>query len=118
MTATWSNWTGDQKCRPIAFERPRNVDDITKAVEEAGAQRRTLRVTGAGHSFNDAVVTSGMLMSLDDMNRVLDVDRSTGRVRVQAGIKLRSLNEQLDALGLALENLGDIDVQSIAGATA
>jgi L-gulonolactone oxidase len=52
------------------------------------------------------------------MNGVIDVDRATGSVRVQAGIKLRSLNEQLDALGLALENLGDIDVQSIAGATA
>lgn len=57
-------------------------------------------------------------MSLDDMNHIMDVDRATGRVRVQAGLKLRSLNEQLDALGLALENLGDIDVQSIAGATA
>jgi FAD-linked oxidoreductase len=118
MTATWSNWTGDQTCRPIAFERPKNLDEITRAVKRAAERRWTVRVAGAGHSFNDAALTSGMLMSLDDMSRVLDVDRATGRVRVQAGIKLRSLNEQLDALGLALENLGDIDVQSIAGATA
>ena len=118
MTATWTNWTGDQRCRPIAFEKPRNVEEISQAVEQAAAHRLTLRVAGAGHSFNDAVVTSGMLMSLDGMNRIVDVDRASGRVRVQAGIKLRALNEQLDALGLALENLGDIDVQSIAGATA
>ena len=77
-----------------------------------------MRVSGAGHSFNDSVVTDGMLLSLDDMNRIVDVDRTNGLVRVQAGIKLRALNEQLDAVGLALENLGDIDVQSIAGATA
>lgn len=118
MTATWTNWTGDQSCRPAAFERPRDTEDIKKALEHAAARRWTVRVAGAGHSFNDAVVTDGMLLSLDDMDRIIDVDRATGSVRVQAGIRLRSLNEQLDALGLALENLGDIDVQSIAGATA
>ena len=52
------------------------------------------------------------------MNRVLDVDRESGLVRVQAGIGLRELNLALDAHGLAVENLGDIDVQSLAGATA
>ncbi len=50
------------------------------------------------------------------MNRVLDVDRSGGLVRVQGGITIRELNRRLAEHGLALENLGDIDVQSIAGA--
>lgn len=118
MTATWTNWTGDQSCRPAAFERPRTTDDIRNAIEHAAGRRWTVRVAGAGHSFNDAVRTDGLLLSLDDFDRIINVDRATGSVRVQAGIKLRSLNEQLDALGLALENLGDIDVQSLAGATA
>ncbi len=52
------------------------------------------------------------------MNRVLDVDRHSGLVRVEAGITIHDLNLALDAHGLALENLGDIDKQSIAGATA
>jgi L-gulonolactone oxidase len=39
-------------------------------------------------------------------------------VRVQAGITIRELNRQLDAHGLALENLGDVDAQSIAGAVS
>jgi L-gulonolactone oxidase len=37
-------------------------------------------------------------------------------VRVQGGITIAQLNERLAEHGLALENLGDIDVQSIAGA--
>jgi L-gulonolactone oxidase len=37
-------------------------------------------------------------------------------VRVQAGITIHALNLRLAAAGLALENLGDIDVQSVAGA--
>lgn len=55
---------------------------------------------------------------MQHMNRVLDVDRASGLVRVQAGITIAELNHELDAHGLALENLGDIDKQSLAGATA
>ena len=37
-------------------------------------------------------------------------------MRVQGGITIHALNARLAAVGLALENLGDIDAQSIAGA--
>jgi len=118
VTNTWTNWTGDQTCRPAAFEKPRDVNDIKNALEHAEARKWTVRVVGAGHSFNDSALTDGMQLSLENMNGIVDHDRSTGTVRVQAGISIRGLNEELDARGLALENLGDIDVQSIAGATA
>ncbi len=118
MTNTWRNWTGDQVCNPAAFEKPRDVQDVKNALEHAAARSWTVRVVGAGHSFNDCAVTDGMQLSLETMNRVIDVDRGSGTVRVQAGMTIRDLNEELDARGLALENLGDIDVQSIAGATA
>jgi L-gulonolactone oxidase len=47
---------------------------------------------------------------------VIDADRPSGLVKVQAGITIHELSTELDRLGLAMENLGDIDVQSIAGA--
>ena len=50
--------------------------------------------------------------------RPTDVDRATGRVRVLAGTPLRVLNQALDLLGLAMPNLGDIDAQTVAGATS
>jgi L-gulonolactone oxidase len=77
-----------------------------------------VRVAGAGHSFTALVPTTGTLISLERMNKIFDVDRTSGLVRVQAGITLRQLNAELDRHGLALENLGDIDVQSLAGAMA
>ena len=55
-------------------------------------------------------------MSLDRLDRVLDVDRSSGLVRAEAGISLHRLVRELHGHGLALPNLGDIDVQSLAGA--
>ena len=75
-----------------------------------------VKVIGGGHSFTDAAMTDGHLLSLDAMNQVLSVDGND--VTVQAGIRLRDLNQELFTRGLALPNLGDIDRQSIAGATS
>jgi L-gulono-1,4-lactone dehydrogenase len=114
----WTNWAGDQTCSPATIVRPRTLDEVTEAVTHARERDLTLRVAGAGHSFTDTVLTNGMLVSLDQMNRVLHVDRESGLVRAEAGVSLRTLSERLDDEGLALPNLGDIDVQSLAGATA
>ena len=114
----WRNWAGDQRCRPAAIERPTSIAEITAALERAALRGETVRAVGSGHSFSDIALTGGRLLTLERMNRVLDVDRATGLVRVQAGIAISELNARLAEHGLALENLGDIDVQSIAGAIA
>src|SRR5262249_30735565 len=75
-----------------------------------------VRFAGSGHSFSDIVATDGTLITLEQMNRVLDVDRGSGLVKVEGGITIRALNSRLPEHGLALENLGDVDSQTIAGA--
>ena len=114
---TWTNWARDQSCAPAQTARPRDLEEVSEAVGRATDRSQTVRVAGAGHSFTDAVLTEGLLLSLENMSRILDVDASSGRIRVQAGITLHELNERLAEYDLALENLGDIDVQSAAGAT-
>jgi L-gulonolactone oxidase len=116
--ATWSNWDGRQVCNPQAHERPRDIAELRAALERARRAGRTVRVAGSGHSFTGLVATEGSLISLEQMNRVLEVDASSGLVRVEAGITIGQLNAQLDRHGLAFENLGDIDKQTLAGATA
>jgi L-gulono-1,4-lactone dehydrogenase len=112
----WRNWAGDQSCRPAAVEIPGSIEEISEALTRAAAHDRRVRVAGAGHSFSDIALTDGSQLHLDRLARVLDVDRSSGLVRVQGGITIRELNRRLANHGLAMENLGDIDVQSIAGA--
>lgn len=112
----WRNWAGDQRCAPAAIERPGSAAEIAAAIERAAAAGQRVRVAGSGHSFTDAACTDGRLLSLERMDRVLDVDRASGLVRVEAGIRIHALSAALAEHGLAFENLGDIDVQSIAGA--
>ncbi|HEY2201338.1 MAG TPA: D-arabinono-1,4-lactone oxidase, partial [Solirubrobacteraceae bacterium] len=112
----WRNWAGDERCVPATVEQPGSLEELARAIVRAGEAGQRVRVAGAGHSFSDIACTDGMLVRLDRMARVLDVDRSSGLVRVQAGITIHALNQHLAEHGLAMENLGDIDVQSIAGA--
>jgi L-gulonolactone oxidase len=96
--------------------RPASIERLAADIREAGERGLRVRAVGAGHSFSDIARTDGMQLDLGAMNRVLDVDRASGLVRVEAGITIRELGRQLAGHGLAMENLGDIDVQSIAGA--
>ncbi len=116
--ASWSNWDRRQSCAPAALARPASVSELSGVLEQAAADAQRVRVAGSGHSFTALVPTDGTLVSLERMNRVLDVDPASGLVRVEAGIRLAELNAALERHGLALENLGDIDRQTIAGATA
>jgi L-gulonolactone oxidase len=114
----WCNWTGDQRCLPAAVAIPGSIEELSTAIVRAGVEDRRVRVAGSGHSFSDIALTDGVQLRLDRLARVLDVDRSGGLVRVQAGITIRELNLRLAEHGLALENLGDVDAQTIAGAIA
>ena len=115
-THEWRNWTGDQICRPAEVISPRNRDELAEAIARAAEAGRKVSVPGAGHSFTEAAMTDGSMIRIDALNQVIDADTSSGLVKVGAGIVLADLNEQLHRLGLAMENLGDIDRQTIAGA--
>jgi L-gulono-1,4-lactone dehydrogenase len=115
-TGDWANWAGDQRCRPARVLAPRSREELAEAVGAAAAAGEKVKVTGSGHSFTEAAMTEATMVRLDALRGVLDVDRASGLVRVGAGTVLRDLNEELAALGLGLENMGDIDAQTVAGA--
>ena len=114
----WSNWARNQSCAPASVQRPRDERELVGVVERAAEAGRHVKVVGAGHSFTPLVCTDGDLVDLADYSAVLDVDPVARTATVQAGIPLSRLSAELAAHGLALENLGDIAYQSIAGATS
>jgi L-gulonolactone oxidase len=113
---TWRNWAGDQVCRPFEVVRPGDREELASAVVAAAVAGRGVSVAGAGHSFTRAALTDGTMIDVAALSGMLDADPESGLVRVGAGTVLAELNEELHRLGLAMENLGDIDRQTIAGA--
>ncbi len=87
-------------------------------VRRATAYGERVRPVGAGHSFTPLAATAGVLVSLERLTGVVSIDRAGRRAVVRAGTRLADLGEPLLAAGLALENQGDIDVQTVAGAIA
>ena len=114
----WRNWGRSASATPLRVERPASVDQVAAIVRTAADQGMTVKAVGAGHSFTDIAATSGVLLSLDALSGILTVDAATKRVRVAAGTRLYDLGPLLAVHGLALQNMGDIDRQSIAGATS
>jgi L-gulono-1,4-lactone dehydrogenase len=116
VATTWRNWAGDQHCVPAEQVHPADRDELAAALVSAAEADRRVSVTGSGHSFTEAAMTDGTMIDLGALRRVIDADRASGLVRVGAGTVLAELNEELHRLGLAMENLGDIDRQTVAGA--
>ena len=114
----WRNWAGNQVSRPVEVLHPSSTEDVSAAVARAAARGIPVKAAGSGHSFTDIAATDGLHLHLERLSGVVHVDMPARRVRVLAGTPLHVLNPALQALGLALPNLGDIDRQTISGAIA
>src|SRR6201999_3191859 len=94
--------------------RPASESELSQGDKSS----RRVNAGGSGHSFTDAAFTDGTMIKLDRMAGLVDVDRSSGLVEVQGGMTLGALGKALAEHGLAMENLGDVTYQTIAGAVS
>ncbi len=110
----WRNWANSYQVRPRTYLLPSDEAALVNAVK--GAHK--LRMVGGGHTFNESPLSPETMISLDAQNRVRSIDRASRTARVQAGIRLRDLNQALWDHGLGLPVLGSTDAQSVAGLIA
>lgn len=113
---TWQNWARSAKMKPARIERPRTPEGVQRAVHAAIAHNLPIKAVGAGHSFTGIAVAPGVLLELDDMQGLVSVDTDRARITLLAGTRLYRIPRLLASYGLAMQNLGDIDRQSISGA--
>jgi len=116
--ARWRNWGRSAVAQVAHVARPTSVEDVVAVVRAAAERGLPVKAVGAGHSFTEIAATTGVQIDLDGLQGILGVDAATKRVRVAAGTRLFALGPLLRERGLALQNMGDIDRQSIAGATS
>lgn len=112
----WTNWAHTSECMPERWFYPVSIPEVVNIVQEAASQGKTIRVAGAGHSFTRLVETDDWIVSLDRLTGIDELNEEEKTVTVFAGTRLYEIGEELGKRGYALENLGDINVQSIAGA--
>jgi FAD-linked oxidoreductase len=117
-TNRWRNWGRNQHSIPAAIDEPRSLLEVVESVETAASAGQTVKVVASGHSFSDIAATTGRMLRIGALDRVVAIDRDAMTATVEAGIPLWVLNDELAKRGLALSNLGDIDRQTIAGATS
>lgn len=111
---TFVNWARNQSGTPAEVRTPASVEDVVRAVRDAAASGRRVRMVGTGHSFTGVALTDGIMLRPGALTGVRS--HADGRVTVQAGTPVRVLNELLAERGLALANMGDITAQTVAGA--
>ena len=110
----WRNWSRSVTATPARFVKPKTQAELAELVASA----TKVRVAGAGHSFMPLCETDGLLISLADFEGTLDIAPDRKTVWAPAGWGLDRLTAALWAEGLSLINQGDINPQSLAGATA
>lgn len=114
----WQNWGRVEAAEPVYIARPTSVDEVCAVVQRARELDLPVKAIGAGHSFTAIAAASGVQLDLGGLDGVLAVDAERRRVTIGAGTNLYQLPALLGPHGLAMENLGDIDRQTIAGATS
>lgn len=112
----WRNWGRSQSAHPEFVARASSVDDVVETLAFARDRGLTVKPIGAGHSFTAIAATDGVQLDIGAIDGVLAVDGTL--VTLGAGTNLYQLPALLGAYGLALENMGDIDRQTIAGAVS
>lgn len=115
MQYEWSSWSGNIRFTPARIEEPENEEQVIALVQQAIAENRHIRTVGSSHSCSSIFKTDDILVSTEKLQGV-DCDTTAKTAIVKAGTKIHQLSETLHQAGLALENIGDVDYQAIAGA--
>lgn len=110
------NWSGHVHWKNARIHQPSSEAAVVSLVKTALRNKQKVRAVGSAHSFSPLCQTDDLLISLDNYQGIISIDKAKKEVSVKAGTKLNTLNQLLHQEGLALANMGDIDVQSLAGA--
>jgi L-gulono-1,4-lactone dehydrogenase len=112
----WTNWGRNQSVSPRRVERVTSAHDVAGVIKDAIRRGQRVKAVGSGHSFSAVAVPSDVQITLEVGGAAVDIDAETGLADVPAGLELHRLNRLLWKSGLSMQNLGDIDAQTVAGA--
>ena len=108
------NWAGNYDYSAKRLHTPQTVEEVQELVSSCGK----VRALGTRHSFNGIADSTEDLISLQDLDDGITLDREGNIVTVGAGVRYDDLCRHLDGEGYALHNMASLPHISIAGACA
>ncbi|MFT4231274.1 MAG: D-arabinono-1,4-lactone oxidase [Leucobacter sp.] len=117
VNARWQNWARTESSLPAVEIAPRKAGQVVLAVQRALETGHSVKPIGASHSFTGIGATDGIRIDMNRLRGLVSADPGRGLVTLWGGTHLWELPAILGPLGLALPNMGDIDRQTVTGAT-
>jgi len=89
-------------CMPEAVVKPVDAEEISKIMKLANREKIPVTPRGAGSGLSGGAVPiyAGIVLSLERMNKVLEIDTSNMMITVEAGIVTNQINTILEEHGL------------------
>jgi len=115
---SWRNWSGKLASKPQRLLHLYSETQAAALAQSAALQGQRIRAVGAGHSHQSLVQNQDLIVDLLGLSGVISSDPQAHSAWVWGGSRIYTLGTALAASGLALSNQGDIDQQTICGATA
>jgi FAD-linked oxidoreductase len=112
------NWAGNLVFQPATTIAPKSSEEIISIVKKASIEKKCVRLRGSGHSWTGLIESKDYFLHLDELQGIMDVNPENKTVKAKAGTKLSLFGNEAFRFNLAMENQGDINKQSIAGATS
>ena len=109
-----TNWAENLTYGTGNVSYPKTLEEVQTVIREAGK----IRALGSRHSFNTIADSSVHQLSLQQLDKVVSLDRQANTVTVEGGMTYGQLCEYLHKEGFALHNLASLPHISIAGACA
>ncbi len=100
----WENWGRTARCQPEFSFYPQCVEDLIQIIDFARETGKKVRAAASGHSWSALVPTDGVLVYVQQLNKViLDFsDDSQPRVVIESGATVKEVNDVLEQQGYAL----------------
>ncbi len=106
------NWAGNLEYSTDNVHYPKTVQQVQEVVKKCDK----LRALGSRHSFNRIADSTENLVSVQELNKVVSLDKSANTVTVEAGMRYGELAPYLLRNGYALPNRASLPHITVIGA--
>ena len=99
-----SDWTDSGKCKPEAVLRPKTTEDVSNMLQLCNSAGQTIVVQGGltGLSGGASPKPGEWSLSLERMNKIIEIDQDALTITVQAGTPLSEVQQAAEDAGLYL----------------